>query len=250
MRRIVLFVLLVLGALPAGCGGGDGGGQDAERDFRGEAERLCREYNSDVLRREVPSGGDESDAFFDELAEREKQLFEDLGELDPPEDVAQPFERGVRGGDQGKAARHFIEIGLDECAGYGVHELPNGVEFGDRAKTVCEPAIAAIRRAGRGPAGVRRVRAVAGTLQDLRGELDALAPPQEAEEMWETALEEIRTTAEVTAGYLGARSRAEARELDLKLDRSYARGSAAWFLLNVEECSNLYDAIVETSRSR
>ena len=245
-RRVPAIVaVLVLVAAVAGCGDQPSG---SERAFRTEAAGLCRDFSAGLLRQEVTP--QTAERVLRASAARERRLFGDLADLDPPDRLASRFDRAVRAGRTDRSGAELVALGLRPCATFGLIVFEGGERLAAGASPICADAVRAIGKASRVPsAGGRRARAVATVLRGLSAGLAERPPPARARAMWRQGVDDLRTTADRIDAVARARSQEEAAPLDRALADSYAVGSVRWFLLNVEPCDKVLRAAADAGRS-
>ena len=91
--RRSLLVVLVAGAIAAGCGGGE----LSEQELRDQANQACREYAERVQNLETPESGEDVSGAIDEAQPAIEELQSDLEDLEPPPDLEERYEEVVQG---------------------------------------------------------------------------------------------------------------------------------------------------------
>ena len=90
--RASLLVVLVAGAIAAGCGG-----ELTEQELRDQANQACRKYAERVQKLEPPKSGEDVGNVVEEAEPAIDELRSDLEDLDPPAELEERYERVVEG---------------------------------------------------------------------------------------------------------------------------------------------------------
>ena len=90
--RPSLLVVLVAGALAAGCGG-----ELTEQQLRDQANQACREYAERVEKLEPPQPDEDLGTAIDQAEPAINDLESDLEDLDPPAELEERYEKVVEG---------------------------------------------------------------------------------------------------------------------------------------------------------
>ena len=112
-------LLLLAGSIVvSGCGGG-GGDRLSQAEFVAKADAICQEYEAKLDALGQPQNEDELAEFADKAIPIAKDGRDELGELNPPENQQENYDRWLEQGDRA------IEI---------VEDLRGAAEDGDRAE--------------------------------------------------------------------------------------------------------------------
>jgi hypothetical protein len=117
--RGALLLLLAVGLALAGCGGGDGGDRLSQAEFVTQADAICQEYEAKLDALGQPQNEEQLADFADKAIPIARDGRERLGELNPPENQQENYDRWLEQGDRA------IEI---------VEDLRDAAEDGDRAE--------------------------------------------------------------------------------------------------------------------
>ena len=117
MRR-ALVPLVALVAL-AGCGGGGGGDRLSQAELVSKADAICQEYEAKLNALGQPQNEDQLADFADKAVPIAEDGREDLGELNPPENLEDTYDAWLEQGDKA------IDI---------VERLREAAEDGDQAE--------------------------------------------------------------------------------------------------------------------
>jgi hypothetical protein len=115
------FAVVVALAMLAGCGGDDNGGGErlSRAQFVAQADAICRRYEARLDALGQPMNVAELRSFADKALPIAREGREELGELNPPEDLEETYDDWLEHGD------HAIEI---------VERLRDAAEDGDQAE--------------------------------------------------------------------------------------------------------------------
>lgn len=86
---------LALAALIAGCGGGGGGGQLTAAELRQKADAICADYTQRVEALGQPESLEDLPEFIDQAIPILEQGLDELGELEPPDELEANWERAM-----------------------------------------------------------------------------------------------------------------------------------------------------------
>jgi hypothetical protein len=97
VTRAVAF--LAAGLIVAGCGGG-GGDRLSKAEFVSRADGICQQYEAKLDALGTPQNQKELAAFADKAVPIAKQGRDDLGDLNPPEDLEDEYDAWLEQGDK------------------------------------------------------------------------------------------------------------------------------------------------------
>lgn len=239
MRRIAMCTAAAA-VLAMGCGDdAEEGGGRAERDFRTKATRLCQDANVRLVQSKLPDDVAGMATLDRQVEASERQLFAALKRLEAPERLRETFTRAVATGDRADAADGFEAVGLDDCFAYGVTGIRAGWLFAEAIEPKCTAALGELRQgiaAAHDPA--QRGRVMGRELKELGLALEIEGAPAQAATLFETVVAETKDLGELLeAAARGTRPDVERAEL------LGARTYAAWELLNVGGCEDLYEVM-------
>jgi hypothetical protein len=111
--------MLCAAALAAGCGGGgDGGDGGGERltaeEFVQQADAICEDTNQQLDELDEPANVDELAALAAEAVSINEQSVDALRELNPPEELQEPFDRALELLDQQNALGRELVTAAEE----------------------------------------------------------------------------------------------------------------------------------------
>jgi hypothetical protein len=114
-----LVVGLLAATAVAGCGGDDGGDRLSRAEFISRADAICSRYEARLDALGQPTNVDELESFADKALPIAKDGREELGELNPPEDLEDTYDAWL---DRGNEAIQIVE------------RLRDAAEDGDQAE--------------------------------------------------------------------------------------------------------------------
>jgi hypothetical protein len=98
--RGALVSVLTLAALAAGCGGGGDGDPLSQAEFVAKADAICQKYEAKLDALGQPQNEGELAAFADKAIPIAKDGREELGDLTPPENQQETYDRWLEQGDR------------------------------------------------------------------------------------------------------------------------------------------------------
>jgi hypothetical protein len=270
--------IIVLAATLAACGGG-GDDADEPRDtrqgqslaeWRLDVRNRCREHTERLIGGvgRLPANAAQVRRFEHRLLRRERRFLVGLRRVDAPAREKIGFRNALRDrtraidarlkGRLGRtrrldasAYRRLVDKNLVDCAGAGAFGLPDGASYVHERNRACRRRSRALRRAARraralppGEAKLDAGLAVADRLRAFgrRTPTDGAAPPQ-AVRLERAGFREIRRAADAFEDLLRAARRLDDAAFERarrRLRRSAFRGAAAWWVLNVPGCEEIY----------
>jgi hypothetical protein len=105
MRGALAALVGVLVLLATGCGGGGGGGDRLSKaDFQSQANSICAKYQKQLDALGTPSSLDEIPALVDKALAILNKEIDEIGQLNPPEELQSQFDAMLAASDKTKQA--------------------------------------------------------------------------------------------------------------------------------------------------
>jgi hypothetical protein len=105
MRGALAALVGVLVLLASGCGGGGGGGDRLSKaDFQSQANSICAKYQKQLDALGTPSSLDEIPALVDKALAILNKEIDEIGQLNPPEELQSQFNAMLAASDKTKQA--------------------------------------------------------------------------------------------------------------------------------------------------